>query len=343
MTSLDRPPASDRDKRIQATAALRLPFEAPFDWDGVHAYLAARAIPGVETARRGLYARTVASGGAHGIVRVERASDDALALTVAGTIHAAAERAARLFDLNADPNEIGRALSADPFMAELVAARPGMRVPGAWDGFELAVRAILGQQVSVSAATRLAGKLVAAFGTPLMMARDVAESGLTHIFPSPAALVDADVALVLNMPRARGAAIRAVAAAVLSEPDLFDPGQGIATATARLKALRGIGDWTAHYIAMRALREADALPTGDIGLLRALEDEAGRPTAKALEVRSAAWRPWRAYAVLHLWAHDAARLALAPPRPSKLRKSKKTIPEQGAGCGAPGTRAKVSP
>jgi DNA-3-methyladenine glycosylase II len=175
---------------------------------------------------------------------------------------------------------------------------------------------------------------------PLTVVGHIAERGLTHVFPSPDALVDADVALALNMPRARGAAIRAVAAAVRAEPDLFEPGQGLA-AVARLKALRGIGDWTAHYIAMRALREADALPTGDIGLLRALEDEAGRPTAKALEARSAAWRPWRSYAVLHLWAHDAARTAAAP-RPPKTRASTKSIPEQGAGCGPREVRAKVS-
>ena len=278
--------AIDRDMQPYASETVPLPFKAPFDWDGVHAYLAARAIPGVEIARPGLYARTVASGETHGVVRVERAGDGTLALTVVGPFHDAATRAARLFDLDADPDAVGAALSSDPFMARLVEARPGMRVPGAWDGFELAVRAILGQQVSVAAATRLAGKLVAAFGMLLPPMGDIAERGLTHVFPSPDALVDADVALALNMPRARGAAIRAVAAAVLAEPDLFDPGQGLNAAVARLKALRGIGDWTAHYVAMRALREADALPTGDIGLLRALEDEAGRPTAKALEARS---------------------------------------------------------
>lgn len=342
MTGRERRLASDTDMLFHATTVTRLPFKVPFDWDGVHAYLAARAIPGVEVVRPGLYARSVASGGTHGIVRVERAGDDALALTVVGPFHDAATRAARLFDLDVDPGAVGTALSADPFMAGLVEARPGMRVPGAWDGFELAVRAILGQQVSVAAATRLAGKLVAAFGTPLTPGGAVAEPGLTHVFPSPAALVDADVALALNIPRARGAAVRAVAAAIIAEPDLFDPGQGLAVAVARLKALRGIGDWTAHYVAMRALRDADALPTGDIGLLRALEDEAGRPSAKALEARSAAWRPWRAYAVLHLWAHDAARTA-ALPRPPKTRRTTKRIPEQGAGCGPRAARAKVSP
>lgn len=294
-----------------ATESIRLPFMAPYDWGGMQGYLAARAIPGVELAGPGFYARTFASGGTHGVVRIALTDGNAVLLTVTGPACDAPARAARLFDLDADPETIGQALSSDPFMAGLVAARPGLRVPGAWDGFELAVRAILGQQVSVAAATRLAGKLVAAFGTPL---DGVSEPGLTHLFPPPSSLVGADVALALNMPRARGAAIRALAAAILAEPDLFDPGQGLTKAVTRLKALRGIGDWTAQYIAMRALREADALPTGDIGLLRALENEAGRPTAKALDARSETWRPWRAYAVLHLWAHDAARLRGLEPR-----------------------------
>lgn len=326
-----------------AITRLLLPFKAPFDWDGVQAYLAARAIPGVETIRPGRYARTVRLDGVPGIIEVARTDGDALALTVSGPIGDAADRAMRLFDLSADPAAIGAALSIDPFMAWLVSERPGLRVPGAWDGFELALRAILGQQVSVAAATRLAGKLVEAFGRPLALEGVNPEPSLTHLFPSPVDLVEADVALALNMPRARGAAVRAIAAAILAEPDLFDPDQGLAVATARLKALRGIGDWTAQYIAMRALREVDALPTGDIGLLRALENEAGRPTARALEARSAAWRPWRAYAVLHLWAHDAARIAELPPRASKSQRTTKTIVEQGTGCEPSRGGAKVSP
>ncbi|WP_336488432.1 DNA-3-methyladenine glycosylase family protein [Methylobacterium nigriterrae] len=323
-------------------ATFRLPVRPPFDWEGVHAYLAARAIPGVEAARPGLYARTVAVDGRRGTLTVTMARGEALtaAVRLPGPAPDIAARVAGIFDLAADPAVIGAALSADPLMAGLVAARPGLRVPGAWDGFELAVRAILGQQVSVAAATRLAGRLVAAFGPPL--GQDAAEPGLTHLFPSPEALAEADIALALNMPRARGAAIRALAAAAAAEPDLLAPGQGLAAATARLTALPGIGGWTAQYIAMRALREPDALPTGDIGLLRALADAGGRPSARDLEARSAAWRPWRAYAVLHLWAHDAARLAESPPRPSGARRAAKVIPEQGAGCGPAGAGAKVS-
>ncbi|MCJ2036950.1 DNA-3-methyladenine glycosylase family protein [Methylobacterium sp. J-068] len=312
---------------------LRLIARPPYDWAAIHAYLGVRAIPGVEVTRPGRYARTVAFGVHRGTLTVTSPGGDALTATLRlpATIPDLPERVRRLFDLDADPVAIGRALGRDPFMAGLVAERPGLRVPGAWDGFELAVRAILGQQVSVAAATRLAGTLVAAFGTPL--APGAAEPGLTHVFPAPEALVEADIARILNMPRARGAAIQTLAAACLAEPDLLAPGQGIARATTRLKALRGIGDWTAHYIAMRALREPDALPTGDIGLLRALADAAGRPTAKALDARANAWRPWRAYAVLHLWAHDAARSADVEPGTAR-------IPEQETGCGPTRRRAK---
>ncbi|VUD70397.1 putative bifunctional transcriptional activator/DNA repair enzyme AlkA [Methylobacterium symbioticum] len=292
---------------------LHLAYTPPLDWAWLCAYLAARAIPGVESVRGGRYARTIRAGRDVGILSVEPGSGAALVVrleacsspAVGGPPSPAIDLGARvsaLFDLAADPAAIEAALSADPFMAGLVAARPGLRVPGAWDGFELGVRAILGQQVSVAAATRLAGRLVAAFGTPLADAAP--ESGLTHSFPGPEVLVEADVALALYMPRARGAAIRALAAAALAEPDLFAPGAGLEASVSRLKRLRGIGDWTAQYIAMRALREPDAMPTGDIGLLRALEDAAGRPTARVLEARSGLWRPWRAYAVMHLWASD---------------------------------------
>ena len=305
------------DRQATPSPVLCLPFVPPYDWDAVLAYLAARAIPGVEACGPGLYARTFAGPDGAGILTVARAGD---ALAVTGAAPGIEARIRRLFDLDADPGAIRAGLARDPLMAPLVAARPGLRVPGAFDGFELAVRAILGQQVSVAAATRLAGRLVAAFGAGLPDGAP-SEPGLTHLFPTPEALVEADVALALNIPRARGAAIRALAAAVLAEPDLFAPGQGLAAATARLTALRGIGAWTAQYIAMRALREPDALPTGDIGLLRALEEAGRRPSARDLEARSAAWRPWRAYAVLHLWAHDAARARDAA-----------RIAEQGAGC-----------
>ncbi|GJD96875.1 DNA-3-methyladenine glycosylase family protein [Methylobacterium iners] len=281
------------------------------------AYFAQRAIPGVEAVGDGAYRRTIALASGHAVLTVRLGEGDALNATVVGidgeALPAVAVRLRQMFDLDADPAAIRAGLGRDPLLADLVISRPGLRVPGAWDGFELGVRAILGQQVSVAAATRLAARLAAAFGSPFQGAPPL--PGLTHVFPTPTELAGADVAKALNMPRARGAAISALANAVAATPDLLHPGQGLEQGVARLKALRGIGEWTAQYIAMRAMREADAMPAGDLGLLRALDDGAGRPSHAQLLARSAAWRPWRAYATLHLWAHDAARSA-TPGLPS---------------------------
>jgi AraC family transcriptional regulator of adaptative response / DNA-3-methyladenine glycosylase II len=207
-------------------------------------------------------------------------------------------RLRRVFDLAADPDAIALQLVKDPTLAPLVAARPGLRVPGAWDGFELAVRAVLGQQITVPGAIRLAGALVVRFGEPL---RDP-DGALTHVFPDPAALVGTDSGS-MGMPRSRGAALLSVAAAVVADPHIFAAGRSLGEAVAQLKALPGIGEWTAQYIAMRQLREPDAFPAADIGLMRAMADADGlRPTASALLARAETWRPWRAYAAQHLWA-----------------------------------------
>jgi AraC family transcriptional regulator of adaptative response / DNA-3-methyladenine glycosylase II len=177
-------------------------------------------------------------------------------------------------------------------------------VPGAWDGFELAVRAILGQQITVTAATGLAGKLVRSFGDPMPEALG-AITGLTHVFPAPGRLASADLAAI-GMPGARAAALRSLAAAVVADPMLFGPRRSLDEATAQLQSLSGIGEWTAQYIAMRELREPDAFPASDIGLLRAMTLIDGRrPSPATLLARAAAWRPWRAYAALHLWAADS--------------------------------------
>ncbi|MBE7247729.1 MAG: DNA-3-methyladenine glycosylase 2 family protein [Actinomycetospora chiangmaiensis] len=285
---------------------LRLSYRPPYDWAAIRAFLAKRAIPGVEaTDPAAVYARTISIAGRYGLVTVEPGGDG-LRATLRGVgaddAPAVAGRLRRLFDCDANPATIAGCLAGDPVLAPLVTARPGLRLPGAWDPFETGCRAILGQQVSVAAAIGLAGKLVAAFGTPL--AEPV--GGLTHIFPAPADLVEADVALALNMPRARGAAIRALAAAVLADPDLFAPAESLEDAVQRFTAIRGIGPWTAQYIAMRALKLPDALPVGDVGLLRALETGSGRPSPAELLARAEAWRPYRAYAAQHLWAADEA-------------------------------------
>lgn len=304
-----RPPSRLRRARGGAmgeAVVLRLGYRPPYDWAGIAGFLGARAIPGVELVRDGSYARSITLGGASGSISVRPAprGEAALIATIRfpdlAALPAIVARIRRIFDLGANPALIGEHLGADPHLARLVAARPGLRVPGAWDGFELAVRAILGQQITVAGATKLAGKLVARYGTPLAEPAD----GLSHVFPPPERIAEADPALELGMPRSRGAALSRMARAAADDPQLFDPGRDLDEAIARLVALPGIGEWTAQYIAMRALREPDAFPAADIGLMRAMATEAGRPTAKELLAHAAAWRPWRAYAALHLWASD---------------------------------------
>jgi AraC family transcriptional regulator of adaptative response / DNA-3-methyladenine glycosylase II len=218
-------------------------------------------------------------------------------------------RVRRVFDLAADPDMIGEHLALDPVLAPLVSARPGLRVPGAWDGFELAVRAIFGQQITVPAATRLLGRLVEAHGAPLSaMTGDV--EGLSHLFPSPAGLARVDLTL-LGMPNARAMAVNSLAQALSADPAIFSRGASLEETIAKLRSLPGIGDWTAQYIAMRELREPDAFPAADIGLMRAMTAADGRrPSPAQLLSRAERWRPWRAYAALHLWAagiqHPAA-------------------------------------
>ena len=314
-----RPPGTLRRGAGDAAGSavtLMLPYKPPYDWPAMMGFLAARAIPGVEHVRPELYARSIALGGAHGTIVVRPADPrggpntparHALVATirfpVITALPAIVARIRRIFDLGADPALIGAQLSAEPHLAMLVAARPGLRVPGAWDGFELAIRAILGQQITVAAATRLAGKLVAAYGAALPPDGPEAP-GLRYVFPPPDRLAGADLTSTLGMPRARAAALAGMAAAATADARLFEPGQGLEDAVARLVALPGIGDWTAHYIAMRALREPDAFPAADIGLMRALATAEGRPTPQALLRRAEAWRPWRAYAALHLWASE---------------------------------------
>ena len=297
----------------EADAHVVLAVQPPYDWAHLERFFADHASPGVEIVTPGRYARTFSLEGRRGTLSVMPEAD-ALSVRIRGfdAQHARGAVLARvraMFDLDTDPRAITRGLGRDPLTAALVTRRPGLRMPGAFDAFELAVRAILGQQVSVAAATRLAGRLVAAFGTPLTPEEQSAEPGLTHLFPTPEQLVEAEISLVLNMPRARGRAIQGLATAMRATPDLFAPGGRLDETVGRLKALPGIGEWTAHYVAMRAMAQADAFPAGDVGLMRALDTGAGRPSRAGLLGRAEAWRPWRAYAAIHLWAEDAARRA----------------------------------
>jgi AraC family transcriptional regulator of adaptative response / DNA-3-methyladenine glycosylase II len=311
-----------------SAVTLTLAYRPPFDWAAIMGFLAMRAIPGVEEVRPDRYARTISLGDTHGTIVVRQAdprrNPHALVATIRypdiTALPVIVDRIRRIFDLGADPTIIAEHLSTDRDLASLVARRPGLRVPGAWDGFELAVRGILGQQITVAAATRLAGKLVAACGAKLPPSEDLDAPDLRFVFPSPGQLaperlMGRELATTLGMPSARAAALLAMAAAVTANPRLFEAGHSLGESVSRLRTLPGIGEWTAQYIAMRALREPDAFPAADVGLLRALATARGRPTPAELLRRAEAWRPWRAYAALHLWTADATLPGLAPVSP----------------------------
>ncbi|MDQ3692530.1 MAG: helix-turn-helix domain-containing protein [Chloroflexota bacterium] len=329
-----RPPASLRRVGRSTTASaeavtIRLPYQPPYDWDGMLAYFRPRTIPGVESVIDGRYARSITLDGHAGTLAVEAGAKHSLRVTVRFPRLAALPRiigrVRQVFDLAANPALIGAHLAEDPLLAPLVAARPGLRVPGTWDNFELAVRAILGQQITVAGATRLSGIIVANVGT-LFDDPHAHALGLSHQFPTPAQLAGADVAGLGLMPGARARALTSLAEAVAADhpgaaPALFGPYRDLASTIAHLRSLPGIGEWTAQYIALRALRETDAFPAADVGLLRAMEGEFGhRPSPAALLVRAESWRPWRAYAALHLWASlPVALAAIRQERPDAQR------------------------
>jgi AraC family transcriptional regulator of adaptative response / DNA-3-methyladenine glycosylase II len=287
--------------------SIKLPFRAPFDWEAMRGFLALRATPGVETVGPEGYCRSVRIDGVHGTVAVSAADGRnhlvaRIRLSGPAVLIKVAERLRALFDLGADPHQIAACLARDARLRPGIHAHPGLRIPGAWDGFELAVRAVLGQQVSVRGATTLAGRLVEAHGEPLSL--DDAR-GLRFLFPEPEVLAGADLRTI-GLPRTRAAAISALAAAVASGDLRLDAPRGLEETVAKLKALPGIGEWTAQYIAMRALREPDAFPDSDLGLRRAL-GHPSRPLSPARLAKMAeAWRPWRAYAAVHLWTSGTA-------------------------------------
>lgn len=275
----------------------RLRYRPPFDWNGMLAFLAPRATPGVETVEAGRYRRTISLNGSHGSFEV---SMDEASYSLVLRVHFGdpsalffiIERIRSMFDLNADWPVIVRGLRTDPILRERIESGPGLRVAGCWNGFELATRAILGQQITVKGATELAGRMVRTFGQPILSGNN-----LTHLFPSPEILAGANVASI-GLPKARGESIRALARAVCDGKISFERIADTDAFLDRLCEIPGIGKWTAQYVAMRALGEPDAFPTGDIGLLRAL----GLRNARELEPRADAWRPWRAYAAMYLWS-----------------------------------------
>jgi AraC family transcriptional regulator, regulatory protein of adaptative response / DNA-3-methyladenine glycosylase II len=285
------------------TLRLRLSYRPPLDWPSLIQFLQARAIPGVESVERNAYRRTLRVGSSAGVIEVRIVEGQQhLLLSVSpelskGLMHIS-ERMRALFDLRADPLTITNRLKGDEQMSVLVERFPGLRVPGAWDGFEVAVRAILGQQVSLKAANTLAGRLVKAYGEPLQTIED---DQLAYLFPRPERLADASLSAI-GLTSGRAEAIRALARAVRDGELDFSTAIGLEEAVERLTDLPGVGLWTAHYIAMRALSEPDAFPAGDLALRRAAAETKGTIlTEHQLRQRAEAWRPWRAYAAMYLW------------------------------------------
>lgn len=282
---------------VDPGCTLRLPFRPPFASNEVFAYLVGRATPGVESVASAVYRRTVRLPGATGIVAISLDEHSGLRLEVrldsVASLGAVVRRARHLFDLDADPGAICDHLVRDPKLRKVVSQRPGLRVPGCFDGFELAVRAILGQQVSVKAATTLAGRLATSFGEPLASPVD----DLTHYFPTPEVLADAPVADI-GLPRRRAATVSALATAVASGEVVLDGTADLEETKVALLRLPGFGPWTVSYIAMRALRDPDAFLPSDLGIKQACAKLGIDPNGK----RDERWRPWRSYATLHLWA-----------------------------------------
>lgn len=291
-----------RQKEIQPgnQYVLRLNFRPPYDWKGMLEFLAVRCTPGVEAVEAGGYRRTICVNGRHGyfevspdhkrpllVVRIEFGEPQSLFFIV--------ERIRAMFDLNADWDSIAETLRADPALAARAEADPGLRVPGCWNGFELATRAIIGQQITVKGANVLAGRLVSRYGKSFR-----GPKGLTHLFPAPETLVDAKLTSI-GLTAARGESVRALARAICEGKINFAGVVDSAAFLNRLCEIPGIGNWTGQYVAMRALGQPDAFPSTDLGLLRAMN----LASYRELERRAEAWRPWRAYAAMYLWKFGA--------------------------------------
>jgi AraC family transcriptional regulator of adaptative response / DNA-3-methyladenine glycosylase II len=299
-TELRRRAADGADPRAPGALRLRLPFRRPLCPDNLFGHLAATAVPGVEEWRDGFYRRTLRLPHGHGIVALSPRPDHIacrLSLGDPRDLAAAISRCRRLLDLDADPVAVDEQLGRDRHLAPLVAESPGRRVPRTVDPAELAVRAVLGQQISTAAAQTHAGRLVSAHGETV----DDSDGGLTHLFPASAALAGLDPA-TLALPRARAATLTALAAALAAALIDLGPAAAWAQARAQLMALPGVGPWTVEVIAMRALGDPDAFLAGDLGVVRAARELGLPSTPAALAGVAQAWRPWRAYAVQYLWA-----------------------------------------
>lgn len=286
-----------------------LRFRPPYHWKGMLGFLAARATPGIEIVEHETYRRSIALNGACGHFEISSTTDSnsliaRIQFADPRWLFAIVERIRAMFDLNADWLDIAQTLRSDLVLAKYIDAAPGLRVPGSWDGFELAIRAIVGQQITVQGATTLTGRIARMFGRPYS-----AEAGLTHLFPTPEVLAEADLTRA-GLTKARAATVQALARAVYDKKICFREILDSQDFLARLRELPGIGAWTAQYIAMRALGEPDAFPVGDIALVRALQ----LADARQLEARAEVWRPWRAYAAMYLWSGSSEKKIRAAKR-----------------------------
>ncbi|WP_291408420.1 DNA-3-methyladenine glycosylase 2 [Actinophytocola sp.] len=295
--------AAKRRSRPPGPAAgkvtLRLPYRTPFDADGLFAFLAARAVPGVETVEDGHYARTLRLPHGTGIARLRPADghiDCTLELTDMRDLGSAVSRLRRLFDLDADPNAVSEVLGADPALAASVAATPGIRLPGSVDGAEIVTRALVGQQITVAAARTALGSLAAALGDPL----PTPDGALTTLFPTPAAIAERG-AEVLTGPRRRIDTMLTVNAALAAGELDVHVGSDPDELSLTLQEFAGVGPWTAGYVLMRVLGAPDVLLTGDVAMRKGAEALGLPSTPDELLAHADAWRPWRSYAGLHLW------------------------------------------
>ena len=295
-----RPPSALRRRAGTPTGkgafSLKLGYRQPFDFKSVLAFLAFRAIPGVESVTDSTYSRSIAlDGRVSQLVVREHPKEPALLISVAAEdarhLFQISNRVKNLFDVNADPAEVNGVLSRDSALATLVRQQPGQRLPGCWSPFEIAVRAIVGQQVSVKGATTVMGRIAAQYG-------DDSPQGLC--FPRAEALALLDTT-TLSMPRKRAQAIKDMSAAVAAGDIRFDADVSTENLVEQLTAIKGIGPWTAQYISMRALNDPDAFLDGDLVLLRVAKDYLGIGSRAELLDRAEQWRPWRAYAGMHLW------------------------------------------
>ena len=298
-----------------APIRVRLATRQPFDAAALLAFLGERAVHGLEAWDGQTYRRSLALPHGHATVGCTPTPGGVLAefrLADLRDLAPAVARVRRLLDLDADPVAVADVLGADPMLSPLVAARPGLRMAGSVDPHEIVVRAIVGQQVSVAGARTVVGRFVAGFGEAL----GFEDPELTHVFPSAARLGEVDPA-TMSMPRARGAALVGVCQALDAGTVVLDPGVDRAGLDADLQALRGIGPWTAAYVLMRGLGDPDVMLAGDLGVRHAVAALGGDDRVRAIELRAHAWRPWRSYAVGHLWAS----LAHPHPTPTASRRS----------------------